>query len=135
MNQNILDKPYYVAVWLRVMRNRAVTHLRDAVFQALADPTRRAVLDMLREGSRSAGEIARVFPVSRPATSKQLRRLRQAELVREHRRGRHRLYAINPAPLKEVDRWLMQYRVFWKGKLAGLKAFVKSELKVQPKKR
>ena len=97
------------------------------MFQALADPTRRAVLDMLRDGSRSAGEIARGFPVSRPAISKQLRRLRRAELVREHRRGRHRLYAINPAPLKEVDRWLVEYRVFWEGKLAGLKAFVEPD--------
>lgn len=117
------------------MRNRPVTHLRDAVFQALADPTRRAVLDLLRRGSRSAGEIARAFPVSRPAISKHLRRLRRSDLVREQRRGRHRLYAINPAPLKEVDRWLGDYRIFWQGKLAGLKAFVESELEVQRKRR
>ena len=116
------------------MRNRAVKHRRDVVFQALADPTRRAVLDMLRYGSRSAGEIARRFPVSRPAISKQLRRLLRSELVREHRQGRHRLYAINPAPLKEVDRWLMEYRVFWEGKLAGLEAFVECDLDVKTKR-
>jgi DNA-binding transcriptional ArsR family regulator len=117
------------------MRNRQVTHLRDAVFQALADPTRRAVLALLRNGSRSAGDIARAFPVSRPAISKHLRRLRGAELVREQRRGRHRLYAINPAALKEVDRWLTDYRVFWEGKLEGLRSFFESELEVQRKGR
>jgi DNA-binding transcriptional ArsR family regulator len=105
------------------------------VFHALAVPTRRAVLDLLRQGSRPAGEIARVFPVSRPAISKHLRRLLLAELVREQRRGRRRVYAINPKPLKEVDRWLAQYRVFWEGKLGGLKAFVESELGGQPKRR
>ena len=117
------------------MRNRLVTHPRDAVFQALADPTRRAVLDLLRHGIRSAGGIARVFPISRPAVSKHLRRLRGAQLVREQRRGRNRVYAINPAPLKEVDRWLTEYRVFWEGKLARLKAFVESEFDAQPKRR
>lgn len=116
------------------MRNPSVTHLPDAVFQALADPTRRAVLDLLRHGSRSAGEIARVFPVSRPAISKHLRRLRGAQLVWEQRRGRNRLYAINPAPLKKVDRWLAEYRVFWEGKLAGLKAFLESDFVAQAKK-
>ena len=116
------------------MRNPSVTHGPNPVFQALADSTRRAVLDLLRHGSRSAGEIARVFPVSRPAISKHLRRLRRAELVSEQRRGRHRLYAINAAPLKEVDRWLAEYRVFWAGKLAGLKAFVESDFAAQAKK-
>lgn len=116
------------------MRNQAVTRSPDAVFQALADPTRRAVLDLLRHGSRSAGEIAVRFPVSRPAISKHLRRLRSSRLVREHRQGRHRFYTINPEPLKEVDRWLAEYRVFWQGKLAGLKAFVESEY-VKEKKR
>ena len=105
------------------------------MFRALADPTRRAVLDMLRNGSRSAGEIARVFPVSRPAISKHLRCLRRAELLREHRRGRHRVYTVNPAPLKEVDLWLVEYRGFWEGKLAGLKTFVESEFEMQHKKR
>jgi len=109
------------------MRNQTVTRSSDAVFQALADPTRRAVLDLLRRGRRSAGEIACAFPVSRPAISKHLRRLRQSQLVREYRQGRNRFYSINPQPLKEVDRWLTEYRVFWQGKLAGLKTFVERE--------
>lgn len=106
------------------MRNRTVTYSPDAAFRALADPTRRAVLELLRQGSRSAGEIAERFPVSRPAVSKHLRLLRRACLVREHRRGRHRFYQIDPRPLQAVDRWLEQYRAFWDAQLAGLKRFV-----------
>ncbi len=108
------------------MRNRSVTY-QEAAFSALADPTRRAVLDLLRKGSRPAGEIARAFPVSRPAISKHLRLLRRAHLVEERREGRHRFYQLNPEPLKAVDSWLEQYRVFWQTSLASLKTFVEAE--------
>ena len=100
---------------------------RDAAFSALADPTRRAVLDLLRGGMRPAGEIARSFTVSRPAISKHLGILRRAHLVEERRKGRHRLYQLNPEPLKAVDSWLEQYRSFWVSNLANLKAFVEAE--------
>jgi DNA-binding transcriptional ArsR family regulator len=93
----------------------------------LADPTRRAVLDLLRRGSQPAGQIARAFPVSRPAISKHLRLLRKAHLVSERREGRHRVYQLNPEPLKAVDSWLEQYRVFWQNSLTSLKAFVEEE--------
>jgi DNA-binding transcriptional ArsR family regulator len=109
------------------MRQRSVTYSAEAAFQALADPTRRAVLDLLRQGSRPAGEIAQAFPVSRPAISRHLRLLRRAHLVKEHRHGRHRYYHLNPEPLKSVDTWLEQYRVFWRASLTNLKAFVESE--------
>lgn len=100
---------------------------RDAAFAALADPTRRAVLDLLRTGRRPAGEIARAFPVSRPAISKHLGVLRRAHLVEERREGRHRLYQLNPRPLQAVDSWLEQYRSFWTASLDNLKAFVEAE--------
>ena len=122
------------------MRHRSVTHvgraskrrppgtpLPDAAFSALADPTRRAVLDLLRAGTRPAGDIARAFTVSRPAISKHLRILRRAHLVEERREGRHRMYHLNPEPLKAVDSWLDQYRSFWTASLANLKAFVEEE--------
>jgi DNA-binding transcriptional ArsR family regulator len=109
------------------MRHRTVTYSREAAFSALADPTRRAVLDLLRAGTRPAGEIARAFPVSRPAISKHLRILRRAHLVEERREGRHRLYQLNPEPLKAVDTWLEQYRSFWSANLASLKSFVEAE--------
>lgn len=109
------------------MRNRSVTYSAEATFHALADPTRRAVLDLLRGGEQPAGRIAEAFPVSRPAISKHLRQLRKARLVVEHRRGRHRLYQLNPAPLKAVDSWIEQYRRFWEISLGNLKTFVEDE--------
>lgn len=109
------------------MRHRSVTYSPEQTFTALADPTRRAVLDLLRQGSQPAGRIAQAFPVSRPAISKHLRLLRRAHLVQEHRQGRHRFYNLNPAPLKAVDSWLEQYRVFWSASLTNLKAFVETE--------
>ena len=109
------------------MRNRLVTGSRERAFQALADPTRRAVLDLLLKGPRPAGQIAQSFPVSRPAISKHLRQLRRAHLVVEHKRGRHRYYQLNPGPLKAVDSWLQHYRRFWEMNLASLKAFVEEE--------
>ena len=113
------------------MRDRSVTYStarsREATFQALADPTRRAVLDLLRRGAQPAGQIASAFPVSRPAISKHLRLLRRAHLVREHREGRNRIYRLNPQPLRAVDSWIEQYRVFWAASLNNLKSFVESE--------
>lgn len=122
-----LDAIPRVAVWLRIMRNQTVTHSADAAFHVLADPTRRAMLDLLCDGSLSAGAIARSFPISRPAVSKHLRVLRQARLVQERRSGRHRFYDLNPEPLKAVDQWLQQYRIFWNAKLGQLKAFVEAD--------
>ncbi len=109
------------------MRHRSVTYSSEQTFQALADPTRRAVLDLLRRGSQPAGEIAQAFPVSRPAISKHLRLLRRAHLVHEHRQGRRRVYHLNPEPLRAVDSWLDQYRDFWKMSLTNLKSFVEAE--------
>jgi len=109
------------------MRNRKITYAVGAVFGALVDPTRRAVLDLLRQGSLPAGVIARAFPVSRPAISKHLRLLRRAHLVRERREGRRRMYQLNPAPLRAVDSWLEHYRSFWQMSLADLKTFVEAE--------
>jgi DNA-binding transcriptional ArsR family regulator len=93
----------------------------------LADPTRRAVLDLLRKGRQPAGQIAQAFPISRPAISKHLRLLRRAHLVNEHREGRNRFYHLNPEPLRAVDSWLEQYRSFWSTSLVNLKAFVEAE--------
>ncbi|HEX8817333.1 MAG TPA: metalloregulator ArsR/SmtB family transcription factor [Terriglobales bacterium] len=109
------------------MRHRTVTYSAETTFGALADPTRRAVLDLLRQGSQPAGKIASAFPVSRPAISKHLRLLRRAHLVQERREGRNRVYQLNPEPLKAVDSWLDHYRVFWQNNLANLKAFVEAE--------
>jgi DNA-binding transcriptional ArsR family regulator len=108
------------------MRNRSATYSTEATFRALADPTRRALLDLLRKGTLPAGQIAHAFPVSRPAISKHLRLLRGAHLVQERPEGRHRFYQLNPGPLRAVDSWLNQYRMFWQTSLTGLKAFVEA---------
>lgn len=117
------------------MSYRSVTYSPDAIFSALADPTRRAVLDLLRRGSLPAGRIAEAFPVSRPAVSKHLRLLRRARLVRERREGRRRLYELNPAPLRAVDSWIRQYQKFWQASLTGLKAVAESEHKGKTSRR
>jgi DNA-binding transcriptional ArsR family regulator len=108
------------------MSNRTVTYGAGAAFGALADPTRRAVLDLLLQGTLPAGRIAQAFPVSRPAISKHLRLLKRAGLVRAHRVGRQRFFELNPKPLKSVDLWLSRYRVFWRSELSNLKQFVEA---------
>jgi len=99
------------------------------VFAAIADPTRRAILQRLADGEVAAGHIAEAFPISRPAVSKHLRILRQAALVQEQRRGRQRVYQLNAQPLREVDGWLEQYRAFWLKNLASLKRHVEAHTK------
>ena len=94
------------------------------VFKALADPTRREILSILRHGGQSVNTIANRFPVSRPAISKHLRLLRQANLVIEITEGRQRIYHIDPEPLTQVDQWLIDYRRMWKSKLSNLKHYL-----------
>lgn len=96
------------------------------VFKAVADPTRRAILDLLRRGEQPVGEIARSFPVSRPAISKHLRILKNAGLVRERPSGRQRICSLDSQPLRGVDAWLEDYRRFWQEKLVRLKDYVES---------
>jgi DNA-binding transcriptional ArsR family regulator len=109
------------------MRNRSVTYLPEVTFHALADPTRLAVLELLRSEPKAAGQIAAAFPISRPAISKHLRQLHKARLVLPTRRGRHRFYQINVEPLQAVDAWLERYRMFWAQNLNQLKFFVEEE--------
>lgn len=98
-----------------------------SVYGAVADPTRRAILDMLREGELCAGELAQRFPVSRPAVSRHLRVLRLAGLVRESRQAQLRRYSLNPAPLSGIDQWLSGYRVFWGARLHDLRRYAESK--------
>src|SRR4051794_22998057 len=103
-----------------------VTQVNE-VFHAIADPTRRAILDRLREGAQPVNQIAGRFAVSRPAISKHLRVLHEARLVTEVRDGRNRVYKLNPDPLRELDRWLDEYRRFWSVNLLNLKKHVESK--------
>jgi DNA-binding transcriptional ArsR family regulator len=91
---------------------------------ALADPIRRRVLELVRDGEVPAGELAAQFAVSRPAVSRHLRVLREAGLVHERRDGRLRLYRADPAPLAELRGWLEAY---WAERLDALKALAEEE--------
>ena len=91
-----------------------------AVFAALADPTRRRLLELLAAGERSAGELADEFAISRPGVSRHLRVLREAGLVRIRDDGPRRLYSVDPGPLDEVDAWLDRWRGFWARRLDAL---------------
>ncbi len=97
---------------------------RDVVFRAIADPTRREILRLLRDGRRSVGDLASNFPQSRPAISKHLRLLRSAGLIVTHERGAIRLCELNAKPLRAVDDWLRSYESFWRTSLRGLKRYV-----------
>ena len=93
-------------------------------FAALADPTRRAVFERLREGPRPVGDIARDLPVSRPAVSQHLRVLKDAGLVTERREGTRRLYRIDPDGLAAIRDYFDE---FWNEALAAFKAAAESE--------
>jgi DNA-binding transcriptional ArsR family regulator len=88
--------------------------------EALADPTRRRIVELLADGDREAGAIAAEFPVSRPAVSRHLRVLREAGLVRARGEAQRRVYSLVPGPLAEVDEWLSRYRAFWTNRLDAL---------------
>lgn len=97
---------------------------RDAVFRAIADPTRREILSLLRGRQRTVGEIAGNFRVSRPAISKHLRLLRSAGLVVTRKHGAARLCGLNAKPLRAIDEWLRDYEMFWRETMQNLKSYV-----------
>jgi DNA-binding transcriptional ArsR family regulator len=92
-----------------------------SVFDAISDPTRRAILDRMRGGEVGAGELAEAFPVSRPAISRHVRILRKAGLVKLRKEAQWRYYSLRPQALAEVDRWLAPYRLFWSARMTDLK--------------
>ena len=80
------------------------------VFEILADPSRRRILNLLREQERSAGELGEALSISQPGVSKHLRVLREAGLVSVRAEAQRRLYRLRPSPLEEIERWLEPYR-------------------------
>ena len=104
---------------------RALAHAD--VFRAVADPTRRAILDRLRAGPAPVNALASEFDQSRPAISKHLRVLRDARLVVEERSGRERVYELRPLPLQQVAGWIEGYRSFWQVSLSNLKQLLEEK--------
>lgn len=101
-------------------------------FLAVADPTRRAILDRLRVSDAPVAQLAAGFDMTRPAISRHLRVLRDARLVKERRGGtdgRQRIYQLTPGPMREVARWAQSYEIFWQDSLARLKRHVEQSVR------
>jgi DNA-binding transcriptional ArsR family regulator len=96
----------------------------DRVFSAVSDPTRRAILTRLTESEARVTDLASAFPISLNSTSKHIRVLERAGLVRRTVRGREHILTLNAAPLGEAAAWIEHYRSFWSEQLASLDAFV-----------
>lgn len=91
-------------------------------FTALADPTRRRIVEMLAQGALSAGEIGERFTVSAPAISQHLKTLREAGLVKVTVAGQRRIYTLDPEGIDAFDDWVRRVRAFWPDRLAALEA-------------
>ncbi len=92
----------------------------EAVLLALADQSRRTMLETLILGPATAGELAALLPIARPGVSRHLRVLREAGLVEVQREAQRRIYRLRPEPLAQVDGWLDQYRALWEQRLDAL---------------
>ena len=96
-------------------------------FEAVAEPNRRRILDLLRAGERPAGDVVRALAISQPGVSKHLRLLREAGLVRVRVDGQRRLYSVEPRRLAAIEAWLAPYRDFWRGRLDALERHLDEE--------
>jgi DNA-binding transcriptional ArsR family regulator len=98
-----------------------------STWAALADPHRRAMLELLRESPRAVGELVEITGLTQPGTSKHLRVLRDAGLVRTRTEAQRRIYTLDPRPLAELDAWLDPYRRVWEGSLDALERHLDSK--------
>ena len=96
-------------------------------FTALADPTRRRIVDLLADGEKDAGSIAAGFEISKPAISRHLRVLREGGIIQVRQEAQRRIYSLRPDGLRDIDRWLSRYRSFWSERLDDLEAADKEE--------
>ncbi|MGF1676479.1 MAG: ArsR/SmtB family transcription factor [Rivularia sp. (in: cyanobacteria)] len=97
------------------------------VFQVIADPTRRRILDLLLTGEQPVKQLAEPFAISLPAISQHLQILCEAELVEMRKLGRQRLYKLKPEKLKQVSNWVANYEQFWQEKLDALSDYLESD--------
>lgn len=104
----------------------------DVVLQALADGSRRTLLEILRDHPATAGELADALPIARPGVSRHLRVLREAGLVDVRQEAQRRIYSLRPEPLSEVDAWLGNYRVLWQNRLDALRTEIARGRKTRP---
>ncbi len=108
----------------------------SAVFSALADPTRRRILERLKKGEATVGELAEPLEMSWPAVTKHLRILENSGLLDRRVEGRTHHMALNAAPMAQASKWLEEHRQFWEKSLDGLAAYLEDgEEKSPPKKK
>lgn len=100
--------------------NKTAEKTSADTFHAIADPTRRRLLELLAERERPVNSLSEAFTMTRPAISQHLRILREAGLVAERRVGRERQYRLRAEPLREVSEWVNQYERFWQERLDAL---------------
>ncbi|HEY1750790.1 MAG TPA: metalloregulator ArsR/SmtB family transcription factor [Caulobacteraceae bacterium] len=96
-------------------------------FEAIAEPNRRQILDLLKGGERPAGDMVEALTISQPAVSKHLKLLREAGLVRVRADGQRRLYSLEPRELAAVETWLRPHLEFWRARLDALEAHLEQE--------
>ena len=96
-------------------------------FEAVAEPNRRRILDILRDGERPAGDLVEALAISQPGVSKHLKLLREAGLVRVRAEGQRRLYSVERQGLAELEAWLMPYRRAWAERLDALEVHLERE--------
>jgi DNA-binding transcriptional ArsR family regulator len=92
----------------------------EAALRALADESRRTMLETLAHGPATAGELAGLLPIARPGVSRHLRVLREAGLVEVRQEAQRRVYSLRPQPLAEIDEWLGRYRALWEQRMDAL---------------
>lgn len=98
----------------------------STTFQALADPTRRAILASLTTGEKTVSDLAEPFDMTMPAITKHLKVLEKAKLIERSREAQYRPCRLQPAPLKDVDEWMDQYRKFWQASFDRLDDYLKT---------
>lgn len=142
MRRTISDNSYLT----KILRNHIIAYIsqplgsilvkmdiRRDVFQAIADPTRRAIITLIALQAMTPNAIAEHFDTSRQAVSKHLRILNECELVHQEQRGREIYYSLELEKMKEIDKWLEQYRKIWEGRFEQLDVLL-AELKQHEKK-
>ncbi|MDJ0782088.1 MAG: metalloregulator ArsR/SmtB family transcription factor [Desulfosarcinaceae bacterium] len=106
----------------------------NLVFSALADPTRRRIVERLAAGQRTAGDLAEPFGISKPAISRHLKILERAGLILRHRSAQRHLFELSPAALDQAARWIRTYRHFWEAQLDALGRFIDPSNTTDPKR-
>ena len=99
---------------------RAAAHLETRIFQALADPSRRAIFESLTHGEAAVNDLTSRFEISQPAVSQHLAALKQAGLVTGRREGRRVFYQVKPSGMKPLINWIEHYRSFWTDRIGRL---------------